>query len=106
MTRAVARCPSLSYFLRRVGELLELPSDMTQLIENALADALPKRIFANLLKEVASPDAVVFRTLSGYNITIDELKTAVLQEDDIGKEYIGRVLRVARDIIKNQANQI
>lgn len=106
ITRAVARCPSLSYFLRRIGELLELPSEITQPIENALADTLPKRIFANLLKEVAPPNAIVFRTLSGYNITVDELKTAVLQEDDIGKEYIGRVLRIARDIIKNQANQV
>jgi hypothetical protein len=106
ITRAVARCPSLSYFLRRVGELLDLPFEITRPIENALADTLPKRIFANLLKEVASPNAVVFRTLSGYNITVDELKTAVLQEDEIGKEYIGRVLRVARDIIKNQANQV
>jgi hypothetical protein len=106
ITRAAARCPSLSYFLRRIGELLELPSEVTEPIENALANNLPNRIFANLLKEVASPNAVVFRTLSGYNITVDELKTAVLQEDDIGKEYIGRVLRVARDIIKNQANQV
>ena len=105
IARATARCPSLSYFLRRIGELLELPSHITQPIENALVDVLPKRIFANLLKEVASPDAVVFRTMSGYNITVDELKTAVLAEDDLGKEYIGRVLRVARDIIKNQANQ-
>lgn len=106
IARAAARCPSLSYFLRRIGELLELSSEITRPIENALADVLPKRIFANLLKEVASPNAVVFRTLSGYNITVDELKTAVLQEDEIGKEYIGRVLRVARDIIKNQANQV
>lgn len=106
INRAVARCPSLSYFLHRVGELLELPSEMTRPIENALADVLPKRIFANLLKEVASPNTVVFRTLSGYNITVDELKTAILQEDDIGKEYIGRVLRVARDIIKIKANQV
>ena len=104
VTRAAARCPSLSHFLRRVGELLELPSSITQPIENALANTLPNRIFANLLKEVASPNAVVFRTLSGYNITVDELKIAVLEQDDIGKEYIGRVLRVARDIIKNQAN--
>ena len=106
VSRAAARCPSLSYFLRRIGELLALPFEVTRPIENALADTLPKRIFANLLKEVASPNAVVFRTLSGYNITVDELKTAVLQENEIGKEYIGRVLRVARDIIKNQANQV
>lgn len=106
MTRAAARCPSLSYFLQRIGALLDLSTTITQPIENALANALPKQIFANLLKEVASPDTVVFRTLSGYNITVDELKSAVLQGDDIGKEYFGRVLRVARDIIKNQANQI
>lgn len=106
IARAVARCPSLSYFLRRIGELLELPSDIIRPIENALANTLPKRIFVNLLKEIASPDVVVFRTLSGLNITVDELKTAVLQEDEIGKEYFGRVLRVARDIIKNQTNPV
>ncbi|MEN9609878.1 MAG: hypothetical protein RLZZ628_692 [Bacteroidota bacterium] len=106
ITRAVTRCPSLSYFLQRVGVLLELPSNLVQPVENALADALPKRIFANLLKEVALPNTVVFRTLSGNHITVDELKKAVLQEDAIGKEYIGRVLRVARDIIKNQAKQL
>jgi Domain of unknown function (DUF4276) len=106
ITRAAARCPSLSYFLQRIGELLELPSEMTRPIENALANTLPKHIFANLLKEVASPDTIVFRTLSGHNITVDELKTAVLQDEEIGKEYIGRVLRVARDIIKIKANEM
>ncbi len=106
ISRAAARCPSLSYFLRRIGELLDLPFEITRPIENALGNILPKQIFANLLKEEASPDTVVFRTLSGHNITVDELKTAVLQEDEIGKEYIGRVLRVARDIIKIKANQI
>jgi hypothetical protein len=103
ISRAAARCPSLSYFLQRIGTLLGLNSEITRPIENALADTLPKRIFANLLKEVASPNTVVFRTLSGYNITVDELKTAILQGDEIGKEYIGRVLRVARDIIKIKA---
>jgi hypothetical protein len=106
ITRAATRCPSLSYFLRRTGELLELPNELVFPVENAMADALPKRIFANLLKEVALPNTIVFRTLSGYNVTVDELKTAVLQEDAIGKEYMGRVLRVARDIIKNQAKPL
>jgi hypothetical protein len=106
VTRAAVRCPSLSYFLRRIGELLELPVEITKPIENALANKLPKQIFANLLKEVAKPNTIVFRTLSGHNITVDELKTAVLQDDDIGKEYIGRVLRVARDIIKIKANGV
>lgn len=104
--RATARCPSLSYFLRHIAELLELPDEISKPIQNALANALPNRIFVNLLKEVTSSDAVVFRTLSGYNITANELTNSVLHEDEIGKEYIGRVFRVARDIIKNQANQV
>ena len=106
ISRAAARCPSLSYFLRRIGELLELPSETTLPIENAIADTLPKRMFVNLLKEVASPDAIVFKTLSGHSITVDELKTAVSEGNELGNEYIGRVLRIARDIIKNQTNKV
>jgi hypothetical protein len=102
ITRASSRCPSLSYFLRRIGVLLELPLELTRPVQDALASALPNRIFVNLLKEIALPNTVIFRTLSGYNITADELKTALLEENEIGKDYIGRVLRVARDIIKNQ----
>ena len=105
IARAASRCPSLSYFLRQIGELLALPEALQLPIENALANALPKRIFANLLEEVALPNTVIYRTLDGNQVTVDDLRKAIWQDSQMGKEYIGRVFRVARDIIKNQATK-
>ncbi len=105
ISRAVARCPSLSNFLRRIGELLEIQPNISNPIENAMANTLPPRIFTNLLKEVAGAKAIMYRTLDGYEVTADELGKAILEDTPMGKEYIGRVLRVARDIIKQTANQ-
>ncbi len=105
ISRGVARCPSLSNFLRRMGDLLEIQATITNPIENAMANMLPPRIFVNLLKEVAGAKSIMYRTLEGHEITADELGKAILDDTPMGKEYIGRVLRVARDIIKQTANQ-
>ena len=104
--RAAARCPSLAYFLKRFGELLDIDTlFLLNSIDNVLANQPPKRVFARLLGEVATPNQVFFRTMSGYDITADNLRTSVLEDTAVGKEYVGTVLRVARDLIRIQAKK-
>jgi Domain of unknown function (DUF4276) len=102
--RAAARCPSLSHFLRRIGELLNVAPEILAPIENALTPMMHSKLFEGLLKEVATPDTVVFRTLEGQKITAEVLRSEIESGSARGKEYISNVLRVARDIIKQQTN--
>ena len=103
--RATMRCPSLSHFLRKIADLLHISTDITTPIENTSSNILPKHIFSNLIQEVANANTVIFRTLSGYSITADDMQKAVLQDSPEGKEYISNVLRVARDIIRMQSQK-
>lgn len=101
--RAASRCPSLHYFLKEMANLLEVEVKLQKSIENV--HQLSNEIIANLLKEGTKEDMVMFKTLDGYEITARELQTSVMQNTREGKEYAETLLKVARDIIRSQANR-
>lgn len=102
--RAMARCPSLSMFIRRISEILGVQGD-NQTQGLGRSDILPRRIFANLIREVAPSQSIVFRTLDNKAITVEDMLKEINDDTPIGKEYIGRVLRVARDILMHSLNK-
>ena len=101
--RAAARSASLHYFLKEMANMLEIEIDLRNRLDNVYE--FPNQIIATLLKEVANEDTIMFRTLAGYNITAKELQKSVAENTQEGKEYASNLLKVARDIIRSQANR-
>ncbi len=102
IAKATARTPSLTVFLKRLGELLDI--DM-QLVHNSIAQNLDRRIFANLIKEVAESETILYKTLDGTQFTAEQILENVEEGTEIGKQYTSDILRVARDFLKRQANR-
>lgn len=100
--RAMARSPSLRVFLEGVGRLLNEPLEPLQ---QQFARNLSRDIVAGLLREISPADAVVFRTLDGREHTADDLRRRIEEGDDLGREFASDLFRIARDLLRRQANR-
>lgn len=99
---AVTRSPSLRDFLRGVGKIVG--SDRFDALPDANR-ALGKRLLVSLLRETNQSETVIYRTLSGQRLTVDELITAIQDESEIASEYASDLLRVARDQLAREAKR-
>ena len=100
--RAAARSPSLRIFLEGMGRLLEVPS--SDVLE-ATGRHFSRDIIAGLIREVTPADAVLWRTLSGDELTADELRRHIEAGDEVGRQYASDLLRISRDFLRRKANR-
>jgi len=63
-----------------------------------------QNLFANLIREIAPADTVMWRTTSD-SFTAGELCQHIEQGTETGQQYSSDVLRVARDFLKRKANR-
>jgi hypothetical protein len=102
LAKATARTPSLKIFLTRLGELMDID---TKVVQNSVAQNIDRRIFANMIKEVVQSETILYKTLDGTQYTAEQILENVEEGTEIGKQYTSDILRVARDLIKRQANR-
>lgn len=100
IVRASARCPSLHYFLKELAALLGVEIQLPDYSEMPYSE-----LIAGLLKETLNEDTVVYRTLKGSSVTARELRQSVMENSPEGSEYARTLLKVARDILRSQAQK-
>lgn len=97
--RAVGASASLFRFLRGVETAL---GNEWMYAEQRLSDAINRKVFANLLREVPA-NTIGWKTLSG-DYTTERLGDLVLHGDAVGLQYVSELLRLARDILAARAS--
>ena len=100
--KAVAKTPSLRDFLIKMGEALEIDTEHLQKI---VTTNLNRKVFANLLKEVASSDTIMYRTMDGHQYTAQQMWESIEAGQELGTQYASDLLRIARDFLKRQATR-
>lgn len=98
--RAVATSTSMFRFLRGIETAL---GNEWIHAEQRLSEALNRKVFANLLREVPA-NTIGWKTLSG-EYTAEQLGDLILQGDELGLRYVSELLRLARDILAARAKQ-
>ena len=100
LDRAEARSPSLKYFLNAVRKVLDIELRELQ----PFAASFNRQLFANLVSEVYPADRIIFRTLEGDEFTAKQMLEHVREGDQVGTQYFGDILRIARDMLIHQSN--
>ncbi|WP_186038714.1 hypothetical protein [Burkholderia gladioli] len=97
---AISRSPSLRGFLRGLAQLLggerfgEIP-DAERL--------LGRRLLGVLVKETNPSSRVIYRTMSGERVTAERLANEITQGTPLAKQYAADLLRVARELLAQDA---
>ncbi|QXE92549.1 DUF4276 family protein [Geomonas subterranea] len=100
---ATSRSPSLRKFIEGIGNLLGL--EVMPLLGKCFERSVGRDLFCNLLDEVAPPDAIIYKTLDGKQITANEMVRNVREGTELGYQYSSDLLRVARDFIAREARR-
>lgn len=103
LERAAARSPSLGYFL----ECVQLAAGMAPkfVTSEVRAHKLDRSILRALISEVYPGSATLFRSAQGEAYTADQMLGEIEAGTEIGREYATAMLRVARDLLKRQAER-
>lgn len=102
ITRACARSPSLRAFIEGISEWLSV--DPPEMIER-VGRTFERDVLASLISEVSPSDAIIWRTLDGTTYTAQQVKDAVEEGSEIGRQYASDLLRISRDLLRRQANR-
>ncbi|MER8461020.1 DUF4276 family protein [Mesorhizobium sp. M0700] len=102
INRAAARSPSLSNFLNTVQNMVGMKSTFE--IISTGSKYIDKNIISSLISEVYPSTTTIFRMADGRSFTAGELMHEISDGTQLGQAYASELLRVARDLIKNQAN--
>ncbi|MCB9527265.1 MAG: DUF4276 family protein [bacterium] len=100
--RACARSPSLRSFIEGISDLIGV--QRPTIIER-VGRTFDRDLLASLISEVSPADAVIWRTLDGTVYTAREVKDAVEEGSDLGRQYASDLLRVSRDFLRRAANR-
>ncbi|MCK5523618.1 MAG: DUF4276 family protein [Thiomargarita sp.] len=98
---AASRSPSLRIFLEGIGEILNLEKIPTA---NTYFRHINRDVISNLLSEVSSTNAVIYRTIEGTSITAEEMIRLLREGSPLGQQYAMDILRTAKDIITQKAD--
>ena len=99
--RAAAMSPSLRYFVDRIRQQADKQAPLLDSSE-VLSVRLDRNIIASLIAEVRPPNSALHKTL-GKTYTAAEMRNEVINGTKVGVGYIANVLRVARDILRFEA---
>ncbi len=98
---AAARSPSLRTFVEGVAALVGADLDF-KLPVGKLSDT--RDVVSTLLRELPETK-VVWKTMTGAQLSAGELAKAIAEGTPLGNQYATELLRVARDLIARQANK-
>lgn len=102
ISRACARTPALKCFLQAIADKMDI---QMQEIEESYSRNMDRNIMINLIKEISNHNTIIYRTLDGERYTAEEMEKEIRNGSTIGKQYSSDVLRIARDILKRQAQK-
>lgn len=100
--RACARSSSLRSFIEGMSDLIGAPHPT---IIERVGRTFDRDLLASLISEVSPSDAVIWRTLDGTTYTARQVKDAVEEGSDIGRQYASDLLRVSRDFLRRAATR-
>jgi len=101
--RAAARSPSLANFLRQIQR--QTNRRVTFDSVDVGASQIDKAIVVNLISEVYPSSDVIYRTSDGRTLSAEQMIGEVTAGSPLGREYSSEVLRVARDLLRRQAQR-
>jgi hypothetical protein len=99
---AASRSPSLRIFLEGIGKILNLENIPTV---NAYSRFINLDMISNLLSEVSSTNAVIYRTIEGISITAEEMIRLLREGSPLGQQYAMDILHTAKDIITQKVDE-
>jgi hypothetical protein len=102
INRAAARSPSLSLFLNTIQSRTGMHSTFD--IVTTGSKYIDRNIISSLISEVYPSNTIIFRMADGRSVSADEMMQEISDGTTLGQAYASELLRVARDLIKNQAN--
>ena len=97
---AVCRSPSLRQFVEAFA-----PADTLDKFSIAptYARSMSRDALSNLVEEVAPSTAIIYRTMDGVKMSASEMTRAIREGSPRGQEYASDLLRIARDLLANMA---
>lgn len=99
--KAISRSPSLRKF---INYLLFISERNTFDDSNILKNSIPRDVFSTLLQEVPK-EKIMWRTLDGGSFDAASLAREIQEGTDIGKQYVGDLLRIARDLLMRKTTK-
>lgn len=100
---ATSRSPSLRKFIEGIADLLNI--ERIPFLGKQFERSIGRDLFSILLDEVAAPDSVVYKTLTGDQVSAKEMTRNVREGTELGHQYSSDLLRIARDLIAREAKR-